>query len=62
LPDFKDMQHLSFREELYAIEAVNVGSAMSVIGPGNLRLRQIASQRAGTMCHELESPPIERAH
>jgi LysR family transcriptional regulator, glycine cleavage system transcriptional activator len=30
LPDFKDMQHLSFREELHAIEAVIAGQGIGI--------------------------------
>jgi LysR family transcriptional regulator, glycine cleavage system transcriptional activator len=30
LPDFKDMQHLSFREELHAIEAVTAGQGIGI--------------------------------
>ncbi len=30
LPDFKDMQHLSFREELHAIEAVAAGQGIGI--------------------------------
>ena len=30
LPDFKDMQHLSFREELHAIEAVVAGQGIGI--------------------------------
>ena len=30
MPDFKDMQHLSFREELHAIEAVIAGQGIGI--------------------------------
>ena len=32
LPDFKDLQHLSFREELHAIEAVIAGQGIGIFG------------------------------
>ena len=30
MPEFKDMQHLSFREELHAIEAVIAGQGVGI--------------------------------
>ena len=30
MPDFKDMQHLTFREELHAIEAVIAGQGIGI--------------------------------
>ena len=30
MPEFKDMQHLSFREELHAIEAVIAGQGIGI--------------------------------
>jgi LysR family glycine cleavage system transcriptional activator len=42
VPEFKDMQHLSFREELHAIEAVIAGQGVGIFSDV-LVARELAS-------------------